>query len=70
MISTDQTVDSRPIENPERIVVAGPVTVDSVRLISSARRGDTTFARELEEALARRRPSVDSLLASYGVPVR
>ena len=29
MISTDHTVDSRPIENPERIVVAGPVTVAS-----------------------------------------
>ena len=29
MISTDHTVDSRPIENPDRIVVAGPVTVDS-----------------------------------------
>ena len=29
MISTDHTVDSRPIENPERIVVAGPVSVDS-----------------------------------------
>ena len=25
----DHTVDSRPIENPDRIVVAGPVTVDS-----------------------------------------
>ena len=29
MISTDHTVDSRPIEKPDRIVVAGPVTVDS-----------------------------------------
>ena len=25
----DQTVDSRPIENPDRIVVAGPVTVEA-----------------------------------------
>ena len=29
MTSADHTVDSRPIENPDRIVVAGPVTVDS-----------------------------------------
>ena len=29
MISADQTVDSRPSEKPDRIVVAGPVTVDS-----------------------------------------
>ena len=29
MIRADHTVDSRPVENPDRIVVAGPVTVDS-----------------------------------------
>ena len=34
------------------------------------RRGDTIFARRLEEILVRRRPGVDSLLASYGVPLR
>ncbi len=29
MIRIDQTVDSSPIEKPDRIVVAGPVCVDS-----------------------------------------
>src|SRR5206468_12305675 len=29
MIKADHTVDSRPIANPDRIVVAGPVTVAS-----------------------------------------
>ena len=29
MMSADHTVDSSPIEKPDRIVVAGPVTVDS-----------------------------------------
>jgi hypothetical protein len=29
MIRIDQTVDSSPTEKPERIVVAGPVCVDS-----------------------------------------
>ena len=28
-ISAEQTVDSSPIEKPDRIVVAGPVSVDS-----------------------------------------
>jgi mxaJ protein len=34
------------------------------------RRGDTTFARELEGALERRRGAVDSILAEFGVPRR
>jgi mxaJ protein len=34
------------------------------------RRGDTIFARELEDALVRRKGTIDSLLAEYGVPIR
>jgi mxaJ protein len=34
------------------------------------RRGDTIFARELEDAMARRKGTIDSLLAEYGVPIR
>jgi mxaJ protein len=32
------------------------------------RRADTTFRRQLDEIIARRKPSIDSILGAYGVP--
>ncbi len=32
------------------------------------RRGDTTFKNEINDIIERRRPSIDSILAAYGVP--
>jgi mxaJ protein len=32
------------------------------------RRADTTFRRQLDEIIARRKPSIDSILDGYGVP--
>jgi len=32
------------------------------------RRGDSTFRHQLDEIIARRRPTIDSILAAYGVP--
>jgi mxaJ protein len=33
------------------------------------RRGDSTFRRQLDEIIERRKPSIDSILTSYGVPL-
>jgi hypothetical protein len=32
------------------------------------RRGDTTFKSRIESVIERRKPAIDSILASYGVP--
>jgi mxaJ protein len=32
------------------------------------RHGDSTFRRQLDEIIERRRPTIDSILAAYGVP--
>jgi hypothetical protein len=32
------------------------------------RRSDSTFRHELDEIIARKRPTIDSILAAYGVP--
>jgi mxaJ protein len=33
------------------------------------RRGDSTFRRQLDDILARRKPTIDSILGAYGVPL-
>lgn len=33
------------------------------------RRGDSTFRKQIEEVVARRKPSIDSILVSFGVPL-
>jgi mxaJ protein len=33
------------------------------------RRGDSTFRKELDEIIVRRKPTIDSILTSYGVPL-
>ena len=50
MISTDHTVDSRPIENPERIVVARPVTVDSAISWTGVLRVGEVLREDLDHA--------------------
>jgi len=38
-------------------------------IVMGVRRGDTTFRAQLDDVIARRRPSIDSILTAYGVPL-